>query len=120
MSLPPVFWFTRSTNAGGKLCSWPKRIPIFFISYFLSLCRLAAAICVCFALAPLIHCQTSITRRRYVLGRSRVATASFNWLTGGIFVFSFGGNKRYSATPIGLFTSRKVYSTIVRFFPRQV
>src|SRR5438309_2599447 len=31
ISLPPVFWFTRSTNAGGKLCSWPKRIPIFFI-----------------------------------------------------------------------------------------
>src|ERR1700675_4916004 len=31
MSRPPVFWFTRSTNAGGKLCSWPNRIPIFFI-----------------------------------------------------------------------------------------
>src|SRR6266446_193943 len=28
---PPVFKFTRSTNAGGKLPSWPKRIPIFFI-----------------------------------------------------------------------------------------
>src|SRR5438874_13077717 len=31
MSLPPLFWFTRSINAGGKLCSCPKRIPIFFI-----------------------------------------------------------------------------------------
>src|SRR5437868_9213580 len=31
ISLPPVFWFTRSTNAGGKLPSCPKRIPIFFI-----------------------------------------------------------------------------------------
>ena len=25
------FLITRSTNAGGKLPSWPKRIPIFFI-----------------------------------------------------------------------------------------
>ena len=32
MSLPPVFWFTRSTKAGGKLCSIPKRIPIFFMT----------------------------------------------------------------------------------------
>src|SRR5437764_6513948 len=31
ISLPPVFWFTRSTSAGGKLPSIPKRIPIFFI-----------------------------------------------------------------------------------------
>src|SRR5205814_10339607 len=31
ISLPPVLWFTRSTNAGGKLPSIPKRIPIFFI-----------------------------------------------------------------------------------------
>src|SRR2546423_13665291 len=31
ISLPPVFWFTRSTNAGGKVPSIPKRIPIFFI-----------------------------------------------------------------------------------------
>src|SRR6266496_1601249 len=36
ISLPPVFWFTRSTNAGGKLCSCPKRIPIFFITVSLS------------------------------------------------------------------------------------
>jgi hypothetical protein len=32
--LAPVFWFTRSTNAGGKLPSIPKRIPIFFIVVF--------------------------------------------------------------------------------------
>src|SRR4029078_10341433 len=36
MSLPPVFLFTRSTNAGGKLCSCPKSIPIFFITVLLS------------------------------------------------------------------------------------
>src|ERR1051325_11651372 len=35
MSLPPVFRFTRSTNAGGKLRSCPKSIPIFFIGALL-------------------------------------------------------------------------------------
>ena len=64
--------------------------------------------------------NSSAERRRcYASPTSTPMTASLSWLTAGSFALSLGGNNRYSATPIGLFASRRVYSTTVLFFPRQ-
>jgi hypothetical protein len=64
----------------------------------------------CYSLAP---------TRASAYASSVSVTICLSSFVSGSSAFNFGGRSRYSATPIGLLASRRVYSTTVLFLPRQ-